>query len=156
MQAKQVGKSRWVLVLDRGEEIVETVTDFLEEREIQGGFVTGIGGLRNITLGYYDLEEKEYLKREFEEVMELGNLAGSVGTVDGRPFLHAHATVSGPELIAFSGHLFSAEVAITAELIVADFGVDLPRETDEEVGLKLFRIEPREEPAHQTGEESEA
>lgn len=142
-------------MLERGEEVVGTVTDFLEEQEIKGGFITGVGALRGITLGYYDLEAKEYLKREFEEVMELGNLTGSIGTVDGKPFLHAHATLSGPELIAFSGHLFSAEVAITAELIVADFGVDLPRETDEEVGLKLFRIEPVEESGEEPPAEEE-
>jgi predicted DNA-binding protein with PD1-like motif len=156
VQAKQVGKSRWVLVLDRGEELLETVTGFLEEHGILGGFVTGLGALRDITLGYYDLEEREYQKRHFDEVMELGNLTGSIGAVDGKPFLHAHATCSGPELIAFSGHLFSGEVAATAEVIVADFGVELPREADEEIGLKLFRLVPHEAPeaAEDDGEDA--
>jgi predicted DNA-binding protein with PD1-like motif len=142
VQAKQVGKTRWVLVLDRGEELTGTVTAFLEDRGIRGGFVTGLGAVKNIQLAYYDLEKKEYLKRSFEEVMELGSLVGSIGTADDKPFLHAHATVCGPELVAFTGHLVSAEVAVTAELIVADFGVPLPRELDEAVGLRLYRFEP--------------
>ena len=146
MQSKDVGNGRWVLVLDRGEELMSTVTEFLAEKDIRGGFVTGVGALTNHTVGYYDLAEQEYLKRTFEEIMELGNLTGSIGVVDGSPFLHAHVTVSGPELIAFTGHLVKGEVAVTAELLVTDLGVELPRELDEEIGLKLFRWEPKPEP----------
>ena len=133
--------------------LIGTVTEFLEEKEILGGFVVGLGAVRNPTLGVYDIEKQEYLKRTFEENMELGGLTGSIGSVDGKPVLHAHATVSGPELIAFSGHLFEAEVAATAELMVWGLGVELLREKDEDVGLKLFRFEPRPEPAEEQGEE---
>lgn len=146
VQARQVGTSRWIVALEKGEEIISVLTSFLEEQEIRGGFLTGLGSLRDITLGYFDFEKKEYEKRVFDEVMELGNLTGSIGTVEGKPFAHLHATVCGPELIAFTGHLFSAEVAVTAELVVADFGVELPREPDEEIGLHLFSLEEKDEP----------
>lgn len=155
MQSRQLdsesGGGRWILVLDRGEELIGTVTEFLAEKDIRGGLVTGIGALMNHTLGYYSLEGREYLKRTFEENMELGNLTGTVGFVDGSPFLHAHVTVSGPELIAFTGHLVKGEVAVTAELIVTDFGVELPREEDDDIGLKLFRWEPKPVPADENG-----
>jgi len=147
LQSKDVGDGRWVLVLDRGEELMSTVTEFLAEKDIRGGFVTGIGALVNHTVAYYDLAGQEYLKRTFEEIMELGSLTGSIGVVDGNPFFHAHVTVSGPELIAFTGHLVRGEVAVTAELLVTDLGLELPREPDEEIGLKLFRWEPKPEPA---------
>ena len=105
-----------------------------------GGTVTGIGAVKDHTLGFFDVEKREYLKRTFEENMELGNLTGTIGTVDGKPFLHAHATVCGPELIAFTGHLFKAEVAVTAELTITDFETELPRAEDEDLGLKNIRI----------------
>ncbi|MHC4470687.1 MAG: PPC domain-containing DNA-binding protein, partial [Planctomycetota bacterium] len=133
MQARKVAKRRWLLVLERGEELVATVTGFLEDQGILGGFVTGLGALKDHTVGYYDLEKKEYLKRTFEEVMELGNLVGTIGSVDQKPFLHAHVTLAGPELIAFSGHLVRGEVAVTAELLVQDFDQELPREEVEEI-----------------------
>jgi predicted DNA-binding protein with PD1-like motif len=159
VQARQIDTHRWILVLDRGEEIVGTVTGFLEDHDIKGGFVTGLGALVNHTVGYYDLQAKEYLKRTFEEVMELGNLTGSIGTVDGKPFLHAHVTVSGPELIAFTGHLVKGEVGVTAELLLTAFHEELPRLPDEDVGLNLFRLvdEPAETPAEEaeSGEEDE-
>jgi len=145
VQVKELPASRYLLVLDRDEELVSTVTAFLAERGIMGGTVTGIGALKNHTLGFFDIESQEYLKRTFEENMELGNLTGTIGSVDGKPFLHAHATVCGPELIAFTGHLFKAEVAVTAELIVTDFETDLPRTLDEDFGLNLFRVTPPDE-----------
>ncbi len=151
MQAKQVGKRRWVLVLERGEELVGTVTAFLEEREIYGGYVVGIGAVKNHELGYFDIEKKEYVKRTFEEVMELGSLLGTIGRFEGKPFLHAHVTVSGPELIAFSGHLMKAEVAITVELMLTDFQKELPRETDEETGLHFFRLVAEENRERKNG-----
>jgi len=145
VQVKELPASRYLLVLDRDEELVSTVTAFLAERGIMGGTVTGIGALKNHTLGFFDIESQEYLKRTFEENMELGNLTGTIGSVDGKPFLHAHATVCGPELIAFTGHLFKAEVAVTAELIVTDFETELPRTLDEDFGLNLFRVTPPDE-----------
>jgi len=145
VQLKELPASRYLLVLDRDEELVSTVTAFLAERGIMGGTVTGIGALKNHTLGFFDIESQEYLKRTFEENMELGNLTGTIGSVDGKTFLHAHATVCGPELIAFTGHLFKAEVAVTAELIVTDFETELPRVPDEDFGLNLFRVTPPDE-----------
>ena len=142
MQVKELPFCRYLLVLDRDEELVSTVTAFLEERKILGGTVSGIGALKNHTMGFFDVEKQEYLKRTFEENMELGNLTGTIGTVDGKPFLHAHATVCGPELIAFTGHLFKGEVAVTAELTVTDFETELPRAEDEDLGLKLFHVTP--------------
>jgi len=144
VQVKELPQSRYLLVLDRDEEIVSTVTSFLEERGILGGTVTGIGAVKNHTMGFFDVEKQEYLKRTFEENMELGNLTGTIGAVDGKPFLHAHATVCGPELIAFTGHLFKGEVAVTAELMITDFETELPRVEHEDFGLKLFQLAPKD------------
>jgi predicted DNA-binding protein with PD1-like motif len=140
VQVRELPNHRYLLVLCRDEEIISTVTAFLGERGIRGGNVIGIGSLRNPTLGFFDVDRQEYVKRTFEESMELGNFTGTIGTVSGKPFLHAHATVCGPELIAFTGHLFKGEVAVTAELTVTDFETDLPRTEDDDLGLKLFHL----------------
>ncbi len=141
MQARKIGKRRFVLVLSRGEELVGTVTAFLEEQGIRGGFLFGLGALSGPTLAYFDPAEGEYRKRTFEEDMELGSLVGSVGTVDGRPFLHAHATVCGPELVAFTGHLVEGKAGATVEILLTVFDEELPRVKDEETGLNLLRVE---------------
>ncbi len=141
MQVKQAGKRRYVVVIERGEEILGTLLAFLEERKIAGGQVTGLGAVRGVTLGFFDLEKKEYAKRTFEEPMELGNLVGLLGVADGKPFVHAHATVAGPEMIALTGHLMRAEVSIAVECVVTDFDEELPRILDPKNGLRMFRFD---------------
>jgi predicted DNA-binding protein with PD1-like motif len=49
--------------------------------------------------------------------------------------------VSGPELISFTGHLFEAKVAVTAEFLLRGFGVRLERADDASVGLRLIQPE---------------
>ena len=46
---------------------------------------------------------------------------------------------------AFTGHLFKGEVAVTAELTLTDFEIELPRAEHEEFGLKLFDLAPPHE-----------
>jgi predicted DNA-binding protein with PD1-like motif len=53
--------------------------------------------------------------------------------------LHLHASVSGPDLAAFAGHVFEAAVAVTAEFHVRDFGRRLDRAPVEAIGLSLIR-----------------
>jgi uncharacterized protein len=140
LQVRQFGKHRWVLVVDRGEEIIASLAAFLEEKGIRGGFVLGIGAIRNIQLGFFDAERKEYARRTFEESMELGSFFGVISCSDGKPSVHAHVSVSGPELIAFTGHLFRAEAAVSVELVLTDFEDEIPRQPDKDTGLKLIRF----------------
>jgi predicted DNA-binding protein with PD1-like motif len=125
-----------------GEEVIAGVTSFLEEQDIRGGFLSGIGAVKGLVLGYFDTEKKEYAKRNFDEVMELGNLSGLVGYSDGKPVPHLHATVAGPEMISFTGHLFRAEAAVAVEIVLTDLGEEIPRVQDKDTGLKLIRLSP--------------
>jgi predicted DNA-binding protein with PD1-like motif len=53
--------------------------------------------------------------------------------------LHAHVTVSGPDFASFTGHLFEARVAVTAEFLLRDFGVRVERADVPSVGLRLIQ-----------------
>jgi hypothetical protein len=129
-------------VIDRGEEVIASLTSFLEERDIRGACLSGIGAVKDIVLGYFDVEKKEYAKRTFDEVMELGNLSGLTGFADGKPVPHLHATVAGPEMISFTGHLFRAEAAVAVEIVLTDLSDEIPRVPDKDTGLKLVRLSP--------------
>jgi predicted DNA-binding protein with PD1-like motif len=142
MQVAKLDDGGWFVVLEVGEEILESLTSLAEEEGIQGAQVAGLGAVREATLGFFDPVEKRYLERTFEEPMEIGNLVGNLGTVDGKPFLHAHATICGPELIAYTGHLFRGVIGVTGELHVRPLSCALTRELDEAVGLKLIRLDP--------------
>jgi predicted DNA-binding protein with PD1-like motif len=128
----------YVVRLDPGEEILGTLTGFVIDEEIAGGTITGIGAVKNTTIGYFDLHRKEYSKRRFSDDMELVNLTGNVTWVEGEPFVHAHATISGPDFVAHSGHLFEAEIAVTGEFLLHPTDRRILRAPDERTGLKLI------------------
>lgn len=58
----------------------------------------------------------------------------------GRPQLHAHVVVGKSDGSAHGGHLLSARVRPTLEVVLVESPAYLRRETDEETGLALIRI----------------
>ena len=131
---------RYAVKLDVGEEVVETLRSFAAERGMGSGVVWGIGGIENVVLGYYDLGKKTYLKKELPGRLELVALMGNISTVEGEVFIHPHAVVSGPDMVARAGHLFSATVAITAEIYLWGSQSTITRSRDDIVGLNTLDL----------------
>jgi uncharacterized protein len=131
-------KQGYVVRLDPGEELLGTLTRFVTEAGIQGGVIRGIGAVVKTTLGYFDLHEKTYDKREYPDDMELVSCDGNITWLDGAPMIHAHATISGPDYVARSGHLFGAEIAITGEFFITPTSLKINRAPDERTGLNLI------------------
>lgn len=124
--------------LDRGEEITATLERFLQEQEITGGTVTGLGGIEDAELGFFDLSSKTYDRRTVSGNLELIHYSGNISQVDGRPFIHAHAVVSGPDYAALAGHFFQARIAVTGEFTIQPSDWKVVRTEDEFTGLKLI------------------
>jgi uncharacterized protein len=124
--------------LDPGEEVLTRLTEFVQESNLSGGTISGIGAVKNATLGFYDLHRREYLRRDFPDEMELVSFTANVTWVEDKPFIHAHATLSGSDFLARSGHLFSAEIAVTGEFFFSPSDHKLRRVLDERTGLKLI------------------
>jgi predicted DNA-binding protein with PD1-like motif len=139
MTYKQVDQG-YIVRLNRGEEIVATLTEFADDVNLKSGFVTGLGAICDIELGFFDFQSKEYIRKEFGGDYELVNLTGNFSILDGRPFLHAHITIADSECRPFAGHLYSANVAVTGEFLVTSTGVEVVRKPDEETGLNLLEL----------------
>jgi len=133
-------KDGYLARLMRGEEVTEQLERFLKEKGIKAGSVTGIGGIENAELGYYDLPSRTYNRKIISGNLELIHYGGNITLVDGEPFIHAHAVVSGPDFIPASGHFFSAKVAITGEFIINPADWNLERKLDPSTGLKLIDL----------------
>ncbi len=145
MHSRRVGDHEHLVVLEKDEKVVATLLRFAADQGIEGGWVQGLGSIKDIELGYYDLPKRIYLKRSFEEDMELVGAVGNLAMHGTDRVLHLHCSVSGPELLSFSGHLFEARVAVTTEFLVRDFGVRVDRAEVPSIGLKL--IQPAIHPA---------
>jgi uncharacterized protein len=135
MRHHHFGAGRYVLRLDPGEEVVSSIASFAEERGITAGFVLGIGSVDHVVLGFLDPEEKVYLKRTFDERMEVGSLNGNIGVEGDRPFVHLHASVSPRELLTYTGHVHEARVGVVIEAFVVAFPGKLKRAVDPKHGF---------------------
>ena len=128
----------YIIRLERDEEVLSTLTEFVRQQNIQGGMIMGLGAVKDLVLGIYDPHKKEYIKRTFQQDMELGNLTGNISYLNGDPLLHCHVTVAASDLKAYTGHLFSAIVSVTGEYVIYPFPDRMTRTRDEEIGLNLF------------------
>lgn len=108
----------YVVRLEKGEEVISTISQLAEKEKIPGGFLLGLGAVRDVTLGYFDVEKKEYIKKSSEAEFELSSLVGDIFYFEGKPGVHAHATLSDPEFKIIGGHLFSALATATVELFI--------------------------------------
>ena len=130
----------YIVRLIKGEKIVETLTNFCSDNSISSGVVSGLGGASDITLGYYKLDTKEYVWKDFPEVHEILSLNGNVATVNDSPFLHLHVALSNENFDAIGGHLKEATVAATCEVSITDLNAEITREMDDQIGLKLLSL----------------
>jgi predicted DNA-binding protein with PD1-like motif len=135
MKYHHFGSGRYVLRLDPGEDVVASLATFADERNVHAAWVSGIGSLDSVVLGFLDPKEKVYIKRTFDERMEIGSLTANVGVADGKPFVHAHAVVSPRELLAYAGHLHEGRVGVVVELFVTSMQGALARAVDPATGF---------------------
>ncbi len=130
----------FIIRLERGEDVVQKLTSFVRERGIKAGMVSGIGAVSDITLGYFDPATREYHKEMLPGSYEVANITGNASILDGEEMLHLHATIADTEHNAKAGHLFSAEVSVTLEVVIVPFPGVAERKMDEAVGLNLLDL----------------
>ncbi len=131
--------------LFKGEEVITTLGKFVKTRNLGGGSISGIGAVEKVTLGYFDVDSGEYLRKEFPGKYELISLTGNIGYFGEEPVIHVHVVISDQEMVPHSGHLFSGTILVTGEFAILDSGVQFNRAKDAEIGLNLLDFPNRED-----------
>lgn len=130
--------SNFVLVLKTGDEIVEKLTEFLIENSITAGIVSGIGAASEAVLNFFNMETKEYQEKSFTDEYEILSLMGNVSLKEDKPFAHLHIVLGTEDYSCIGGHLKSAVIGATCEIVIQRLDIDLKREFDE--ATKLFLL----------------
>ena len=135
------GRRTFAIVFGTGEEVGRALFAFAHENGIGGASFTAIGALREVTLGYWDWETKEYQRIPVREQVEVLSLIGNVAlTADGAPKVHAHVVVGKADGTAHGGHLLEGHVRPTLEVILVESPRYLRRTHDPETGLALIDV----------------
>lgn len=132
----------YILKLQLGEKLIENLNAFAKEKQLGSAWLNGLGGASEATLGYYNLETREYEWKEFTDLMEITSLQGNLSWVEDEPVWHVHASLSDRNFAGYGGHVKELIAGATVEVFLhARFeGEKLERVHDDEVGLKLLNL----------------
>lgn len=121
--------------LDKGDEIIASLTEVAEKLDIRTAFFSAIGATDDFTVGVFSLETKDYERFDFTGNHEITELSGNITTVDSKPYIHAHITCAGENAGIVGGHLLRAVVSLTAELFIIRINAEITRAFDPEAGI---------------------
>ena len=131
-------KNKYYISLDKDEYINASLLDISNNQEIKSGWISGVGAIYDIEIGYYDVDKKEYLKKKFSDDYELLSLSGNLSMKEGVKFIHTHITFSNTDFKVFGGHLFDAKIAAAGEFMIDSSEIEIARKYNSDIGLHLW------------------
>jgi predicted DNA-binding protein with PD1-like motif len=134
---------QYAVVFDVDDEVIVGLRAWAQQHSVQSASFSGVGAFRTVTLGYFDVEARDYVHIAIEEQVEVLALAGTIALAGATPQVHAHVVVGKRDGTAHGGHLLGAYVRPTLELIVLETSVKLRRTLDPATGLPLLDQNPR-------------
>ena len=135
------GEKTFVLVFAAGDKAIAGLTAFAKEKGLAASHFTAIGGFQEATLGFFNLERKDYDHIPVREQVEVLSLVGDITlTEKGEPKIHAHAVLGRPDGSTRGGHLIEANVRPTLEVMLVESPRHLRRKHDPQSGLALIAL----------------
>ena len=139
MQYRQFG-SRYFVRIDKGEEILSQLKNLCEHEHITLAEVKALGAVDDFNVGLFDVAEKKYHTNHFTFPAEIVSLLGTVTNKDGEFYAHVHMSAADKDGRVFGGHLNTAKVSATCEMIIDVCEGTVERKFSEDVGLNLFEF----------------
>ena len=128
----------WAVIFDKGDEAVAGLTGFAKTERLGAAHFTAIGAFSEVTLGYFDRTARTYKKIPLHEQVEVLSLIGDVALERDEPKVHAHVVVGRADGETRGGHLLSARVWPTLEVVLTESARHLRKRHDPETGLALI------------------
>ncbi|HEX4064677.1 MAG TPA: PPC domain-containing DNA-binding protein [Acidobacteriaceae bacterium] len=131
----------YAVIFETGDELAAGLKTFATEQKLAGSSFKAIGAFSAVKLGWFNWETKQYQTSvDLDEQVELLSMIGDIALKDGQPQVHAHAVIGRRDGTAHGGHLQSATVRPTCEVIVTESPQHLQKEMDGASGLALIRV----------------
>jgi predicted DNA-binding protein with PD1-like motif len=109
------------LVVFADEEVIASLTSFVNENGISFGAFTAVGSISRGTLAWWNAETRAIVQEDFDGRFEAasfsGNITTSTGTTPPGPRVHAHTVLANGSLIR-AGHVIAAHAYPQLELVL--------------------------------------
>ena len=139
MEYRKFGDTYLVRV-DRGEEILASLTELGRKEDIRLASVEGLGGVDRAAVCVYDVATRTFSRKEFREPMEMTGLTGTISRMKGQVYLHVHANLCDQELKVHGGHASELWVGATCEMVVRVLPGEVDRRYDPDTGLNILEF----------------
>ena len=140
MQYKQINDDYFIYI-EKNEKIMETFTQFCIKNNISNAKISGIGAVKNTEIGAYDILKKQYIKKKFDNILELVSFEGNITLNNDAPFPHAHVVLSDHDMNTYGGHLFETTVAAVGEFFLKNIHNEAYRKLNHDIGLPCIVLE---------------
>ena len=133
----------YVVRLKKGENWSQGFADFIGQTGVKSGWLNMIGSASEVTLGAYNLEQKQYLWKKFTGTLEIVSVQGNISLDEsGKPMGHLHGVIANEHYQVFCGHIKDFTVGATLEVFVhcLDENLVLRRSLDSDIGLQLLDL----------------
>lgn len=131
-------ENKYVLRLDKEEELMKSLEDFCTKNKIKGAFFCGIGAARRAKIAYYNLNKEKYFSKRLKGPLEIVSLTGNMALKEKEIIIHAHVALSDKKMKVSGGHLSSLIVSPTCEILFIKFNKEIKRKYSDDVGLNLM------------------
>lgn len=126
----------FILALKPGESIPKAILQCVNDADLPGASITGIGSITNPTLTYYHLPTKMYLDKTMKGTFTVVSMSGNVSESNKKRATHIHVSLSDHEYHMLGGHLIDGNVSGHAEITITPMPGKLVKKMDKETGLE--------------------
>jgi predicted DNA-binding protein with PD1-like motif len=132
------GPKTFAVIFEIGDEVASRLAEFAKRQHLRASHFTAVGAFRDVTLGYFNWDTKQYERIPVHEQVEVLSLIGDVALEDGVPKVHAHVVVGKKDGTAHGGHLLEAHVRPTLEVMLTETEGQLRKSYDPLSKLQLI------------------
>jgi predicted DNA-binding protein with PD1-like motif len=126
------------LVLEPGEEAMQSLTAFAADHRLGASHFTAIGAFSRAVVAYFEWSSKEYRRIDIDEQVEVLSLVGDIVIDRDVPKVHAHVVLGKADATAHGGHLVEGDVRPTLEIVIVETPRHLRRRFDPDSKLALI------------------
>jgi|SRR5580704_2187434 predicted DNA-binding protein with PD1-like motif len=129
---------QYEVIFYQGDEAFSGLAEFAEKYHVTSAHFTAIGALNGATLGWFDPQRKMYKKIPVKGQEEAIGMSGDIALYKGKPIVHTHMVLAGPDGTTHGGHVLEAYVSPTLEVMVTVDPVTMQKSFDPATDLTLI------------------
>jgi len=132
-------KNKYILKVGVGEDVMAELKRFCKEQGIEAGVFYAIGAAKELQVAWYDVDVKEYTKRDIKQELEIISLLGNIAMKGEEVIVHTHGSFSDENMQLVGGHVNKLIVGGACEIMLEKLDGHIEKAFDEEIGLNLMQ-----------------